>query len=253
VVALGVLALGCSRSGPKKAAPKPRQSSATLCPGGESEDPGLGRLEDGIAFFEGKDYKKAEAHFAALRAEFPRSATVVAWLADTVLFDKGRSEVAAAAESRPFYEQAFQLHDSGCRMPRRTRYYSLMGDAYGSLRLVRGPGRTASDELARADRLLRLADEEFPSSAEVPYTQARASCARITLGPAGERDFSACLALLERAFKTAESLERPRFLRTHRSTQDWILRSHSQSEFSELRKEPAYQTLLKDVLRDSGP
>lgn len=204
-------------------------------------------MEDGIAAFEAREYVRAETEFRRLVAAYPDSATARAWLADVILFDRGRDERKAALESRPYYEEAFAMHDQGCVLPRRARYYALMGDAYGALRLARGEGGFVESELERAERTLLRAEAEFPGSAEVPYNLARVLCARARQGAPGafvER----CLSELGRAFETAETLERPRFLRTHRSTQDWIVRSRSQSEFVELRKLPEYGALVKRVL-----
>ena len=43
----------------------------------------------------------------------------------------------------------------------------------------------------------------------------------------------------------ARSLKRPKFLRTHRSLEDWINRSRTQSEFTRLRQDRRYAEVIR--------
>ncbi|HSC87620.1 MAG TPA: hypothetical protein VLC09_10135 [Polyangiaceae bacterium] len=217
-----------------------------LCPTGLSEDPPRAAQDEGIRAFERQEYTQAQAFFGDLAHRYPGSAAARVWLGDSVLFDKGREDRAAAEAARPIYAEAARLHQAGCKLQRRPRYYLLMGQAYAALRLAKLQSGYEPTELDQADQALTAAAAEFPTSAEVPYNQARVACARVQQGAPG--GLGPCLTSFERALVLAQSLDRPRFLRTHRSTQDWIVRSRNQSEFGPLRSDPAYRTLIDRTL-----
>ena len=249
----GLAAVGSSTacSGDKQAAPTAEiVVLPPLCPTGLSEDPPRSKQEPGIRAFEARDYAESQRIFGDLARQFPGSAAARAWEGDAVMFDKDKEDRDAARLARPFYQDARKLHESGCKLQRRPLYYLLMGEAYGALRLAKLEAGYDEAELAHAEAALEQAAREFPTSAEVPYNEARVACARAqnqsgsTLGEQLER----CLGELEAALKGAERLDRPRFLRTHRSTQDWIVRSRTQSEFVPLRADARYQELIRRTL-----
>src|SRR5690606_40512583 len=135
--------------------------------------------------FRAREYETAQGLFTQLSADYPGSATSLVWLGDAVLFDRARETQAAALDALPSYARAGQLHDAGCKLPRRPRYYHLMGEAYAYLRLAARDHGFDSARLDQALRVLATAAGEFPTSAEVPYTEARAHCA-LAQTPAGQ-------------------------------------------------------------------
>lgn len=247
VVLLGLLVAGaCRETGRPEKIEKPKAKEA--CAGGISEDPPRSKIEPGVFAFEQKRYKEAQKTFSELRNGHPRSGTVLVWLADSLFYDKDLEDDAAAREALPVYEAAGRLHESGCALPRRARYYELIGIAYAWLRLARTPGPDRASALEAADAALAGLEAEFPTSAEVPYTQARVACMRVLdSGAQGAPLTQRCFERFERALELAEGYERPRFLRTFRSTQDWIVRSETQSELGPLRALPGYRALVRSA------
>lgn len=256
-----LLTVGCQEQAPPPPAKVDRQP--LVCAKKNSDDPPRFELQKGIALFDDKRYAEARRVFEGLAAARPECATCQAWLGDAWLFDKDLDEREAARLSRPAFSEAARLHDAGCVLPRRPRYYLLMGEAYGALRLARasqaGEGVAPYDraELERARDALELAEAEFASSAEIPFNLARVECAEALLerfeadGAHADELLGSCAARFEASLMLADALSRPRFLRTHRSTQDWIVRSRSQSEFIELRKLPRYGVAVKEAMQHS--
>lgn len=252
--------LGCQeRPAPKKQ--QPAVVSSVQCPTGYSIDPPRSVLEPGIRAFRDHDYVEAQRVFRSLSSDYPLSATSRVWLGDAILFDRDRSADDAARAAAPSYEQAAALHAQGCKLPRRPRYYLLMGEAYLALRLAKADGVFRKPWLDRAMEPLDAAVVEFPTSAEVPYTRARAECAlaQVGLSADGPADPSryerqhveACLEQFRQALAISLKQERPRFLRTHRSAQDWIVRSRTQSEFAPLRATSRYEQIVNDTVSSS--
>lgn len=241
----------CKKQEREKPAP-PAEIVSPLCPTGVSEDPPRSQLDVGIRAFSERDYKTAQLVFQRLAEEFPGSSTIRAWQGDAYLFDKDLKDQEAARISRPYFEEAARLHEQGCTLPRRPRYYQLMGEAYGALRLAKLEAGYDENELLRAEKFLREAATEFSTSAEVPYNLARVYCARAlqSEGQPQAAYLDACLEQFRLALEVAERLDRPRFLRTHRSTQDWIVRSRTQSEFVPLRADPRYERSLAETLQE---
>jgi len=227
---------GCDR---EKAAEPATSSSAAAsasahpCALGDDVDPPAGRLLAVRDQFEQKDYAQAERALRALAKEYPYSAVVRFVLGDTLLYGAGSdtAEYEHAAQSAlPQYAQARALVHQGCPLAERDEYYLLMGSAYAHLRERDGAAATA---------VLEEAYRRWPTSAEITYHLARAACLR--------GDVAECAARFETTLHIARALQRPRFLRTHHSVDDWIRRSRTQSEFPPLRKSPAYAKLLKRV------
>jgi len=271
VVSCAFLVLSaCGRSADPQATTQPPAVKA--CPAGYSVDPPRGALEPGIRAFRDRRYGEAQREFSALAAQFPESATARLWLADSVLFDRELDSRVAAERSLPIYEAVGTLHAAGCKLPRRPRYYHLMDAAYAHLRLASlapegDPPSAPSPEVGgaaalayepghvhRALEFLALATAEFPTSAEVPYTEARARCA-LSQSTHAESEIAAALTACQHKFadalRLAGQLQRPRFLRTHRSMQDWIVRSRTQSEFGPLRATPEYTRIVQEALESS--
>lgn len=223
-----------------------------VCASGLSEDPPRAELQTGIRLYEQKDYSGAEQVFSGLAQRFPRSGTTLAWRGDAVFYRKDRPEAESARLALPDYLRAGELHSQGCTLPPRARYYQLMGVAYAELRLAKqAEAPLARESLSRAASALETAMQEFPDSAEVPYTKARADCAEAALVPAeGRKELqSRCLEQLGRVVELAADLKRPRFIRIHRSVQDWILRAEGQTEFQSLRQQQGYSAWLKRAQR----
>lgn len=244
--------LACGKSAP--VSKKEPEKVAKACPAGYSVDPPRGVLEPGVRAFRDREYVRAQAEFGALAEKYPESATTRVWLADAILFDRDLESRLAAERSLPIYEAAGKLHDAGCRLPRRPRYYHLMDAAYARLRLAQTESGYVAVEVQQALTLLTAAMQEFPTSAEVPYTEARARCA---LAQSTDSQEGAAAALTECQHKFADALrlagqlQRPRFLRTHRSMQDWIVRSRTQSELGPLRSSPEYARIVAEALESS--
>lgn len=219
----GVPSVG--RPGP--AAPAP------LCPGGQSEDPPLRDLDRALGAFAEKRYRDAQAALDALAASYPRSATARVWRGEATLYegklDDGVDRYReAASQALQHYRAAQRLHESGCALLASDHYYLRMGSAYAHLRLG-----APNPALAQ----LEVAKEAWPESAEIPYTMARAECARDRVDP--------CLERLRETLELARERRRPMFLRTHRSVADWVARSRTQSELGPLRADPRYAELLR--------
>jgi len=253
-LSLATLSLvGCAHDDPKPASAQ-GPAAVKACPTGYSMDPPREALEPGIRAFRDRDYARAQQVFTALSAKYPESATTRLWQADAVLFDRALDSRLAAERSLPLYQAAGALHDSGCKLPRRPRYYHLMDLAYARLRLAQSDSGYDPAELGRALELLAQAMQEFPTSAEIPYTEARAQCALVQ--PAVDpglraRALTECQHKFADALRLAGQLQRPRFLRTHRSMQDWIVRSRTQSEFGPLRASPEYARIVDEALEAS--
>ena len=173
--------LGCQ---PDQAPPKKEAvaKAPSLC-SGHSVDPPRSALQPGISALAEREYEQAQRVFEGASRSHPGCASCRVWMADSILFDRGKDELAAAKESSPWYNEAQELHDAGCRLPRRQRYYLLMGQAYGALRLARTEAGYDASELRKAETPLTVASQEFPSSAEIPYTLARAYCALAQSSP----------------------------------------------------------------------
>jgi len=245
--------MGCSKSAPS-GSEQISAPASKACPAGYSVDPPRGVLEPGVRAFRDREYERAQAEFSALSQRYPESATARVWLADAILFDKALDGRVAAERSLPIYDAAGALHDAGCKLPRRPRYYHLMDAAYARLRLAQGPGGYDAGEVGRALGLLEVAMHEFPTSAEVPYTEARGRCALAqSVPPPADRAaaITECQHKFADALRLAGQLQRPRFLRTHRSMQDWIVRSRTQSEFDPLRESPEYPQIVAEALESS--
>lgn len=254
LLGVGPLAvLGCGSKEPTPA-PKPAASatpvSPAVCPDGHSEDPPHALLVEPKQLFREQKYAEARAKLDALALTYPKSATVPALRGDATLFDESIDYRGAARQALVFYDAAEKLVDGGCSVRRRTEYYLLMGDAYASLRL---------DDEERALRALSRAEKRWPTSAEVHYNLARVHCARaerkanagrddapanVASSALRAADVEACVSAFERSLELAESPDRPLFFRTHRSAEDWIVRSETQSELGSLRSDPRYRAII---------
>lgn len=254
LVVLGVLwgaltGLSCSEE-KREQLSEPIEVPQSLCPTGLSEDPPRSAQEPGIRAFGDKDYVGTQRIFGELANQYQGSAAARVWQGDAVLFDKDKEEREAARLARPYYEAARKLHESGCRLQRRPLYYLFMGEAYGALRLAKTESGYDRSELERAESSLAQAAVEFPTSAEIPYNRARVACAlaQNQSGAVERAQLEICSTQFRLALEVAERLDRPRFLRTHRSTQDWIVRSRTQSEFGPLRQDQRYEALIRAML-----
>jgi tetratricopeptide (TPR) repeat protein len=229
-----VLALLACRE--KKTDPAPTPSAAPTvagpCPDGISIDPQPGELRPAISAADSKDYATSKKLFENLIARYPNSATLRVWRGYIALFEADNKDKVAytknAEAALQFYKEAEDLQAKGCKLPERDHYYLRMDSAYAHLRLRR------PDE---AFRHLRIAKENWSNSAEVFYHTARAYCLK--------DDVDNCVQSFEECLKLAKSLQRPKFLRTHHSLDDWVRRSRTQSEFPPLRKDPRYAKLIK--------
>jgi tetratricopeptide (TPR) repeat protein len=220
----------------KKSDPPPPASAVPTvtgpCPDGVSVDPQPGELRPAITAAEAKDYATSKKLFENLIGRYPNSATLRVWRGYIALFEADNKDKVAytknAEAALRFYKEAEDLQAKGCKLPERDHYYLRMDSAYAHLRL-RKP-----DE---AFPHLRVAKENWSNSAEVFYHLARAYCLK--------DDVDNCVANFEECLKLAKSLQRPKFLRTHHSLDDWVRRSRTQSEFPPLRKDPRYGKLIK--------
>jgi hypothetical protein len=240
---------GCRRPPQKKVGRAP--APVALCPGGVSEDPPRRELEPAVRAFDEKRYRDAQEALRALAQKNPTSGSLLVWLGDALLYDKDKSDDEAARQAIAEYDAAELLHQKGCSLPRRQRYYGLMGSAYARLRLAKPGGEAGRLALSKAEVDLGALEAEFPTSAEVPYAQARAACLRAQLesGPGVDALVLRCRERFEKTIAIANGYERPRFLRTHRSTQDWLVRAETQSEFGPLRADAAYQRFIRATVR----
>jgi tetratricopeptide (TPR) repeat protein len=190
-------------------------------------------MEPAKVAFEAKRYKEAIRQYDDMAVKYPNSATVRVWRAEATLYrfklSDGRSQyVQAAADALPFYEAAEDLHDRGCRLPDEAQYYLRMGAAYAHLR--KGDANKAVAQLENARKA-------FPDSAEAAYALARASCLL--------HEVDDCARYFEETLRIARQLRRPIFLRTHRSMDEWIRRSKTQTELEPLRDDRRYQQIVK--------
>jgi hypothetical protein len=204
-------------------------------------------------------YTDARKRLDVLLVNHPKSASVLALRGDATLFDESLDYEEAARESLRFYEPATKLVDGGCEVRRRTEYYLRMGEAYAALRLL---------DPERAFLALTKAEHKWPTSAEVHYNLARVRCGRVEkldekqaprvtaesasasqsssdVHTARARELEACVQAFDRALLLAESPDRPLFFRTHRSAEDWIVRSEKQSELGPLRRDPRYADIIR--------
>ncbi|MBN2194387.1 MAG: hypothetical protein JW751_16340 [Polyangiaceae bacterium] len=197
-------------------------------------------LDRGLSAFEDKRYRDAQAVLDELAAEYPNSATVRVWRGEATLYE-GKLEDGvddyrdAAARALVYYHAAAGLHETGCVLLASDHYYLRMGAAYAHLRLGAPDAALRELDIARAT---------WPDSAEVPYTMARAECARGRIDP--------CLAEFQATLELARELRRPMFLRTHRSVADWVARSRTQSEFDRLRADSRYRSLIREPWASGG-
>lgn len=239
VAALLVLVLAllaCKSKSDPAPAPSPPPAAPTAsgpCPTGASVDPGQGEFRPAVTAFQEKQYATAQLLLDNMMTKYPNSATVRVWRGDAALFDNKVKELTAADNSLPFYEEALKIHGKGCALPESEHYYLRMGFAYAYLRKKDG---------AKALEHLEPARKQWDNSAEVFYNAARAKCL--------DKDLEGCVADFEKSLEIAKSLRRPKFLRTHRSLDDWIRRSRTQSEFPALRRDPRYNQILKKMRDD---
>ena len=90
-----------------------------------------------IRAFQERRYIEAAEGFERLAEKNPQSATLRVWLADARLFDRGKDKVQAAHDALVQYKEAERLEEEGCQLPRRPRYYRLMGSSYAHLRIMK--------------------------------------------------------------------------------------------------------------------
>lgn len=227
---LGAL-LACKKNDPPPPAPAPSATSTTVtpgvCPGGASMDPNQPEFRPAVTAFQDKEYKTAKKLLDYLMKQYPNSATVRVWRGDAALFDKDVKVDQAADDSVPFYTEALKLHDKGCVLPEYEHYYLRMGFAYAYLRK-----KNYDESIVH----LNVAKKNWDNSAEAFYNLARAFC--------GKNDIDACVTNFEECLKIAKSLRRPKFLRSHNSMDDWIVRSKTQSEFPSLRRDKRYGQII---------
>jgi tetratricopeptide (TPR) repeat protein len=231
VVLAALLACKSKRNDPPPVASTPAPASGP-CPSGISEDPGPGEFRPAITAANDKEYATSKRLFENLMKQYPNSATTRVWRGYIALYEADNKDKAAYKSSAEtalgFYKEAESLHDQGCKLPERDHYYLRMDSAYAELRL-RKPDA--------ALRHLNISKENWTNSAEVFYHLARAYCLKEDVDKCSE-NFGQCL-------KLAKSLQRPKFLRTHHSLDDWVRRSRTQSEFPILRKDPRYAFAIK--------
>ncbi len=208
---------------------------ADPCSSGESVDPPRAELEPARVAFESRRYGEAIQGFDGMAEKYPFSATVRVWRAEATLYQYKRSDgdkrfEQAASDALPFYQAAEALHERGCRLPDEAEYYLRMGSAYAHL-------RKRDAKLAAVQ--LRIAKKRFPDSAEATYALARASCLLDSVDD--------CAQYLAETLTIARELRRPLFLRTHRSMDEWIRRSTTQTEFEPLRQDPRYSRIVAEA------
>ncbi len=225
----------CRRSDSDRRAAASATASAEVdpCASGDSVDPPRAEMEPARVAFEARRYSEAIQQFDIMAKKYPHSATVRVWRAEATLYQFKRSDGSkrfeqAAREALPFYQSAEALHERGCRLPDEAEYYLRMGAAYAHLR-KRDPQPAAVQ--------LRIARKAFPDSAEVTYALARASCLLDLIDD--------CARYFEETLRIGRDLRRPIFLRTHRSMDEWIRRSTTQTELESLREDPRYQQIVK--------
>ena len=222
-------------SPPTIAAPAPPVASGP-CASGRSEDPSKQEMQPVLTAFKAKQYEETQKLLDALLQRHANSATLQVWRGDASLFSFQSSRknkekyLAVARDALEFYKKAKELHNDGCKLPEVEEYYLHYDAALAHLRLDSADGALAE---------LEPAFKVWSNSAQLPYTIARAHCIK--------KDVDKCYDNFEKTLKLAKSLQRPKFLRTHYSLDDWIRRSKRQSEFPLLRKDPRYKTLLKEI------
>jgi tetratricopeptide (TPR) repeat protein len=205
------------------------------CRKGESVDPPRAEMEPAKVAFEARKYQRAIELFDDMAKTYPYSATVRVWRAEATLYrfklsDGKPQYVQAASDALPFYRAAEKLHERGCRLPDEAQYYLRMGAAYAHLR--KGDAKAAVAQLENARK-------EFPDSAEATYALARASCLLNAV--------DACAEHFADTLRIARELRRPIFLRTHRSMDEWIRRSQTQTELEPLRDDPRYAKIVREA------
>ncbi len=226
VVVAALFQYSCERDEPPPPRPPPEKP---LCPDGRSVDPPRSELRAAANRFREQAYDEAQAAFDVLAKRYPGSSSVRVWRGDAVLYDSKLDGVTAAKAALPYFQEALALQDRGCRLRSYEHYYLRMGMAYAYLRL---------DQPDPALEQLRLVERRWPDSAEAHYHQARAHCLK--------REVAACAEHFRRALEVAKSLKRPRFLRTHHSVDDWLVRSKTQSEFPPLRDDERYAAIVAE-------
>ncbi len=239
VAVVGLSLLACKKKKGPPPAPvasaAPRPVSTGPCPNGHSIDPKPGEFRPSITAFHDKRYDEAAMLLDHLIKNYPHSATLRVWRGDAALFGKHLSDGTkkyeqAADDALVFYKQAEKLHDQQCTLPQVEHYYLRMDSAYAYLR--KKDGDSALTQLA-------IAKKNWSNSAEVFYALARAYCLK--------KDVDQCADNFKQALEIAKALKRPRFLRVHRSLDDWIHRSRRQSEFGPLRRDKRYREIIKKV------
>lgn len=230
-VALVLVALLACKKDKKEISPVAEVSAAPVasgpCPSGRSEDPGAGEFRPAAtAFLEQKDYKAAQALLETLSKKYPNSAKVLVWRGDAVFYEKETDANADAGLVQ--YEAALKLHDSGCKLEPVEEYYLRLGMALAYLRKKDG---------TKAKTQMDASIEKWSNSAQSYYVRARAECRA--------DDLDSCATDFDKTLDTAKKLQRPTFLRTHYSLDDWIRKSTTQSEFAKLRVDKRYSAAVK--------
>lgn len=239
-VALALLA--CKKKAPAPrpvASVAPKPVSTGPCPDGHSIDPKPGEFRPSQTAFKEKRYDEAQMLLDHLIKEYPHSATLRVWRGDAALFSRHYSDgkkkyQKAADDALVFYKQAEKLHDQECTLPELEHYYLRMDSAYAYLR---------KDDADSALKQLEIAKKHWSNSAEVFYAMARAYCLK--------KDVDQCAENFKQTLVIAKALRRPRFLRVHRSLDDWIHRSRRQSEFGPLRRDKRYREIIKKINEDN--
>lgn len=226
--------LACKKEAPQpvpEPAPPPPASAATRCGPGVDVDPGAGEFKPAVTAFKDRDYATTRRLLTTMADKYPRSAKVRVWAGDAHLYEK--STVAAADAALPYYKRSIELQAEGCPLDEVEHYYLLLGIANAYLRKKEG---------ASAIPHMEDSVKRWPNSAQGFYVLARAQCA------SGSVD--ACLTSFEKALAVAKRAQRPPFLRTHYSLDDWIRQSATQSEFVKLRLNPGYAKAIREAKKD---
>ncbi|MCC6217690.1 MAG: hypothetical protein IT376_22720 [Polyangiaceae bacterium] len=232
--ALVAALLACKKEAPPAPdppPPPPAASAATRCGPGIDVDPGAGEFKPAVTAFKDKDYATTRRLLATMADKYPKSAKVRVWAGDAHLYEK--STDAAADASLPYYKRALELHAEGCPLDEVEHYYLLLGIANAYLR---------KRDAASAVPHLEDSVKRWPNSAQGFYVLARAQC--------GAGNVEGCLTSFEKALTVAKRAQRPAFLRTHYSLDDWIRMSARQSEFVKLRLNPGYAKAIREAKKD---
>ncbi len=226
------MGVGCGKSKPKPPLPVASAAAHVLCEGGESKDPPHQEARPAIQALRAKDYDTAGRLFSELLTKYPESASLRVWRGDALL---GQDSSDAPTAALAAYAEAKALDARGCKLRERERYFLTVGTADAELR----QGQT---EIALAT--LTEASREWPEAPEVLYQRARCECVQ------GKRD--TCFEDLASALRGSRSGQNPRFSRGHRASEHLRERAEKQLEFTELRKEPRYKTLLASLATLDG-